>query len=383
MSRFSALVERGLAKGMSRAAAERAARDDLFDEDEPPELLASNQMSLREFVDAADGGTQTPEWLEPGLHKGVDELWSELQRAWEQRASGDMELADILEEINELLEGGIISSEQFLELLQRVNAEGPALIAQWGGGRQKWPPGSKGSNASGSKPGGKQGGKGDGGWAPTHANRWQDWLGHDFQGRPPRDEDQPARGSVGRRHGAASDAAEAAARQAAADQGAKLRGAKSEGAWKAAAAEEARRREATRKRSEATARKVMTVASSRAPPSLARSPSRAPSPARSSSRAQPLRPPAPARLRLSARIRFERFSWQVDEASRAVQVLAKMEVSEAQGTPAATTAFPSTARQLQRLRPSFPWPTTCSDHGLPPAHPSPLSVPRGALPSRR
>lgn len=66
----------------------------------------------------------------------VDELWANLQASWEQ--SGELEFVDILDELNRLLETGKIGADVFRILLERVQSEGPVLIAQWGAGRRRW-----------------------------------------------------------------------------------------------------------------------------------------------------------------------------------------------------------------------------------------------------
>ena len=69
-------------------------------------------------------------------YESFDELWATLQRGWERREK--VQLVDVLDEINELLERGVIDMSQFEELLQRVNSEGPMLIEHWGDGRRRW-----------------------------------------------------------------------------------------------------------------------------------------------------------------------------------------------------------------------------------------------------
>ena len=54
----------------------------------------------------------------PRPFASIDELWSRLRAAWAQRSEG-VELADVLEEINALLDQGLISAEEFRVLLGR------------------------------------------------------------------------------------------------------------------------------------------------------------------------------------------------------------------------------------------------------------------------
>ena len=127
-SRFSLYVQQGLDAGLGRAEAERRAREQLFTIDKPVPIDDGPAES------AADAG-----WLATGVHKGVDALWSELQQAWKQRDSGGVELVDVLEEINELLERGLVTAEEFETLLQRANKPGalPKPKASKGGGARR------------------------------------------------------------------------------------------------------------------------------------------------------------------------------------------------------------------------------------------------------
>ena len=93
---FEAIVQQGLDNGMDQAAAEGRAR----------ELL---------YGDATEGGAAaTPE-----------QLWTQLQRTWEKRDG--MELVDVLEEINAMLDRGLINGDQFGELLARAYGAPPEV----------------------------------------------------------------------------------------------------------------------------------------------------------------------------------------------------------------------------------------------------------------
>eukprot|EP00966_Prymnesium_polylepis_P182532 4228835-Prymnesium_polylepis.1 len=87
MPSFAEFVAQGLASGLTRAEAERQARDALFEQSEKDDE-------------------------KEGAFPSVDALWAHLVAAWNKRNDG-VELADVLEEINSLLERGVISQEQF------------------------------------------------------------------------------------------------------------------------------------------------------------------------------------------------------------------------------------------------------------------------------
>lgn len=111
---FQRLVEQGLSNGLSATAAEQWARDKLYgglEDDEPDDGLAA----LNRFAQMDDA----PPAASVDGFASVDELWANLQRAWEQRDKG-VELVDVLEEVNDLLDRGVISAEQFRDLLVRA-----------------------------------------------------------------------------------------------------------------------------------------------------------------------------------------------------------------------------------------------------------------------
>ena len=88
-TRFGKLVQEGLKAGLSRAEAERRARESLFEEDRSTwkESLFKQERQLDVEVEQqpsrlAVGISQ--QMLAPGTHAGVDALWRDLQRAWEQ-----------------------------------------------------------------------------------------------------------------------------------------------------------------------------------------------------------------------------------------------------------------------------------------------------------
>ncbi|KAL3914227.1 MAG: hypothetical protein SGPRY_007695 [Prymnesium sp.] len=103
---FNQVVGAGLARGLTRAAAEQRARDICFGDGERVEEDASEPV-------AGEKGVQ--------VFSSVEELWGGLQQAWERRGQG-VELTEVLEHINQLLERGIISGDDFVELLARSKA---------------------------------------------------------------------------------------------------------------------------------------------------------------------------------------------------------------------------------------------------------------------
>ena len=111
-SRFQRLVRAGLDQGLSRAEAERRARDDLFGD-----IMNPDSSSPRDDTPAVAQAPPLPaseearSFLPAGVNKSVDELWQELQRAWRSREEG-VELVDVLEEINDLLEKGLVTQEE-------------------------------------------------------------------------------------------------------------------------------------------------------------------------------------------------------------------------------------------------------------------------------
>ena len=94
---FEELVKEGSDQGLDRPKAEARARD-LFYGDPPPQALA------------------------PEAFASDDELWTFLQATWESRSTG-AELVDVLESINDLLDRGVISQEQFREVMRRTKEQ--------------------------------------------------------------------------------------------------------------------------------------------------------------------------------------------------------------------------------------------------------------------
>ena len=89
--------------GLNRPKAEARARDMLYGDPEP--------------------ATAEPATAEPAAaFRSVDELWQSLQATWESRSTGT-ELVDALETINDLLDRGVISQDQFGELMARTSTE--------------------------------------------------------------------------------------------------------------------------------------------------------------------------------------------------------------------------------------------------------------------
>ena len=120
---FDELVKEGRDQGLDRAKAEARARD-LFYGDPPPQATR-----LRE-----------PPPSVPEAFASVDELWAHLQATWESRSTGT-ELVDVLESINELLDRGVISQEQFREVMRRTREQQkePTLVLTEKQKRQQQP----------------------------------------------------------------------------------------------------------------------------------------------------------------------------------------------------------------------------------------------------
>ena len=137
---FSEYVKQGLAEGLTRAAAERRARDQIFEEAEDarphmeelrtpgPLAPVENLWPPKPKADRQAGDSRRPHDDRPSAavvatpFTSVDELWVQLQRAWEVKdadGGGRVELVDVLEEINDLLDRGVITTEQFRGLLTR------------------------------------------------------------------------------------------------------------------------------------------------------------------------------------------------------------------------------------------------------------------------
>ena len=96
---FEELVKEGSDQGLDRPKAEARARD-LFYGDPPPQAPA----------------------VAPEAFASDDELWTFLQATWESRSTG-AELVDVLESINDLLDRGVISQEQFREVMRRTKEQ--------------------------------------------------------------------------------------------------------------------------------------------------------------------------------------------------------------------------------------------------------------------
>ncbi|KAL1526600.1 hypothetical protein AB1Y20_015305 [Prymnesium parvum] len=111
---FTAVVASGLADGLSRAEAEARARNVCFTD--------SAAVEGSEWEEAAP--VESSGGVEKLTFANVDDLWSRLQAAWERRGEG-AELTDVLDEINQLLERGVISAEQFAELMLRSRPAAP------------------------------------------------------------------------------------------------------------------------------------------------------------------------------------------------------------------------------------------------------------------
>ena len=118
---FASLVSEGRELGLSRAEAEARARDILFGDDEGPAprpAAAGDDAAAREHdISVSEPGSADA--LAGAGFASLDELWSQIQKSWESRGRG-VELLTVLEEINELLDRGIISAEQFQELMLRT-----------------------------------------------------------------------------------------------------------------------------------------------------------------------------------------------------------------------------------------------------------------------
>eukprot|EP00964_Phaeocystis_antarctica_P139161 scaffold103867_cov72-Phaeocystis_antarctica.AAC.1 len=96
---FDELVKEGSDQGLDRPKAEARARDLLYGD--PPAAAPASA---------------------PEAFASVDELWTFLQATWESRSTG-AELVDVLESINDLLDRGVISQEQFREVMQRTKEQ--------------------------------------------------------------------------------------------------------------------------------------------------------------------------------------------------------------------------------------------------------------------
>ena len=128
MGRFAELTARFTAEGMSKMAAEAKARDIIYGDGEEPSDPAPAQIS------------------EPESFTSVEELWAQLQSTWANREKEGVELVDVLEQINDLLDRGVITSEQFEELLVRSQQAG--LQSGRGRGRGRGGSGGRGGGRS-------------------------------------------------------------------------------------------------------------------------------------------------------------------------------------------------------------------------------------------
>ena len=115
MRAYAILVREGLASGLSKAASEQRARDMLFEEhDAVPVDAASQPMSVA----------------------SLEELWAQLQRTWERRCE-QVELVDVLEELNGLLDRGVINGDELGDLLARGHAYVPTIAGRAAKRRQQ------------------------------------------------------------------------------------------------------------------------------------------------------------------------------------------------------------------------------------------------------
>ena len=112
MASFGSLVQKGLRKGLSRAEAEAEARDILFGD--PSVAKPQPPLPPQPQPVQTEAGSATA--LAEAGFGSLDELWASLQQAWDKRGRG-VELIEVLDEINSLLDRGVISVEQFQELM--------------------------------------------------------------------------------------------------------------------------------------------------------------------------------------------------------------------------------------------------------------------------
>ena len=113
--RFPRLVAKYSARGMSKMASEAKAREIIFG--------GGEETSEEEDDDEITAAPPSTSLEETGF-KSIDELWAQLQKTWESRGKKGVELLQVLEEINEWLDRGVITSEQFQELLVRTQTSG-------------------------------------------------------------------------------------------------------------------------------------------------------------------------------------------------------------------------------------------------------------------
>ena len=120
MSEFDRLSREGLAMGLDRAGAEKRARDILFDDAVSDGGLEEN---ARDSHESSRKNSRRASKDFGDAFASAEELWSKLQTTWESRGQQGVELVDVLEEMNEMLERGVITADQFETLMARARDE--------------------------------------------------------------------------------------------------------------------------------------------------------------------------------------------------------------------------------------------------------------------
>ena len=120
MSEFDRLTREGLAMGLDRAGAEKRARDILFDDAVSDGGLEEN---ARDSHESSRKNSRRASKDFGDAFASAEELWSKLQTTWESRGQQGVELVDVLEEMNEMLERGVITADQFETLMARARDE--------------------------------------------------------------------------------------------------------------------------------------------------------------------------------------------------------------------------------------------------------------------
>ena len=97
-------------RGLDRAGAEKRARDILFDDAVSDGGLEEN---ARDSHESSRKNSRRASKDFGDAFASAEELWSKLPTTWESRGQQGVELVDVLEEMNEMLERGVITADQF------------------------------------------------------------------------------------------------------------------------------------------------------------------------------------------------------------------------------------------------------------------------------